>query len=135
MAESDWGSQSTYGTGTGNPSASPGDVKSRVQEAASKIGQSAASAVDSGRTAAAEHLHSTAEGLRSASDRLPGGPKVRDFANRTADGLDRTVRYLRDTQASDMWTDIQEGAKARPVPFLVGAVAIGFVAGRLLRRG
>jgi hypothetical protein len=135
MAESDWGPQSTYGTGAGNSSASPADVKSRVQDAASRIGQSAASAVESGRTTAADGLHTTAEGIRSASERLPGGPKVREFANRTADGLDRTVRYLRETQASDMWADIQEGAKARPVPFLVGAVAIGFVAGRMLRRG
>jgi hypothetical protein len=30
---------------------------------------------------------------------------------------------------------IQEGAKARPVPFLIGALALGFVAGRLMRRG
>ena len=106
-----------------------------MQQAASKLGQSAAHAVDSGRTTAAERLQSTADGLRSASERLPGGPKVRQFANRTADGLDRTVRYLRDRQASDMWMDVQQGAKARPVPFLIGAVAIGFVAGRMLRRG
>ncbi len=135
MAESDWGPQSTYGTGAGNPPAAPGDLKARVQDTASKLGQSAVNAVDAGRTTAAERLHSTAERLRSASEHLPGGPKVRDVANRTADGIDRTVRYLRDTQARDMWMDIQEGAKARPVPFLVGAVAIGFVAGRMLRRG
>jgi hypothetical protein len=91
--------------------------------------------VDSGRTTAAARLHSTAESLRSASNRLPGGPKVQQFANRTADGLDRTVRYLREHQAQDMWVDIQEGAKARPVPFLIGALALGFVAGRLMRRG
>jgi hypothetical protein len=110
-------------------------VKSRVQQAASKVGRSAADMVDSGRAAAAARLQSTADSLRSSSHKWPGGPKVRQFADRTADGLDRTVRYLREKQAHDMWVDIQEGAKARPVPFLLGALALGFVAGRMMRRG
>lgn len=110
-------------------------MKDRVQQAASKLSQSAAEAVDAKRSTAAARLQSTAESLRSASHRLPGGPKVQQFASRTADGLDRTGRYLRDHQARDMWFDIQEGAKARPVPFLVGALALGFVAGRMMRRG
>jgi hypothetical protein len=110
-------------------------MKHRVQEAASRLSRSAAEAVDAKRSTAAARLQSTAESLRSASHRLPGGPKVQEFAARTADGLDRTGRYLRDHQARDMWFDIQEGAKARPVPFLVGALALGFVAGRMMRRG
>ena len=137
MAETDWATPS-YTTGTTGPrdaSASVAGVKTRVQHAASRLGRSAADAVDSKRTTAAARLQRTAESLRSASARLPGGPKVQHFASRTADGLDRTGRYLRERQASDMWFDIQEGAKARPVPFLVGALALGFVAGRMMRRG
>jgi hypothetical protein len=100
----------------------------------SRLGQSAADAVDSGRRAAADGIQTAAETLRSATDRLPGGPAVREYANRTAEGLDRTVHYLRERNPRDMWMDLQEGAKARPVPFILGALALGFVAGRLLRR-
>jgi len=132
MAEREWSGESApYGAGTSTASG----LKDRVQETASNLGQSAAAAVDSGRAAAAKGMQSAVEGIRSASEHLPGGPKVRDFANRTADGLDRSARYLRERQPKDMWMDIQEGAKARPVPFLVGALAVGFVAGRMLRRG
>jgi hypothetical protein len=134
MAEREWSGQSgAYDAD--RSTASQADIKTRVQETASRISQSAADAVDSGRTAAAQGMQGAADSLRSASEHLPGGPKVRQFAHRTADGLDRTVRYLRERQARDIWMDIQEGAKARPVPFLVGALAVGFVAGRVLRRG
>ena len=133
MSEREWSGQSApYPGGT---STSASDLKGRVQETASRLGQSAVEAAEAGRSAAARGIQSTVDGIRSASEHLPGGPRVRDFANRTADNLDRGVQYLRERQAKDMWMDIQEGAKARPVPFLVGAVAIGFVAGRLLRRG
>lgn len=134
MAEREWSGQSaSFGDETAASSAA--DIKARVQETASKLGQSAVDALDSGRVAAADGVKSAADTLRSASEHLPGGPKVRQFADRTADGLDRTVNYLRDRRAKDMWMDIQDGAKARPVPFLVAALAVGFVAGRLLRRG
>lgn len=133
MAEREWSGQSaSYEAERATASQ---DIKTRVQKTASRLGQSAAGAVDSGRTAAAQGMQSAAERLRSASGHLPGGPKVQQFASRTADGLDRTVRYLREHHAQDIWNDIQKGAKARPVPFLVGALAIGFVAGRMLRRG
>ena len=102
---------------------------------ASRLGQSAADAVDMGRRAAVDGMETAADAVRSATDKLPGGPAVREFANRTAEGFDRTVHYLRETHPKDMWMDIQDGAKARPVPFLVGALALGFVAGRMLRRG
>ena len=131
MSEREWSGESVpYSGGT-----STSGLKDRVQETASRLGQSAADAVDASRAAAARGMQSAVDGIRSASEHLPGGPTARDFANRTADSLDRGMRYLRDRQAKDVWMDIQEGAKARPVPFLVGALAIGFVAGRMLRRG
>jgi hypothetical protein len=136
MADTDWVTpSSSYTTGSSADSSTVSGVKNRVQQAASRLSRSAADAVDASRSTAAARLQSTAETLRSASHRIPGGPKVQQFASRTADGLDRTGRYLRDRQARDMWVDIQEGAKTRPVPFLVGALALGFVAGRMMRRG
>ncbi len=134
MTEREWSGQaSSYGTAGSSSTSS--DLKTRVRDTASRLGQSATDAIESGREAAAHGIKSAADGLRQASSHLPGGPKVREFASRTADGFDRSVQYLRERHAKDMWMDIQEGAKARPVPFLVGALALGFVAGRMLRRG
>ena len=129
----------TYGTGsesfgTDVPQDSPSSTATRVRESAAKLGQKAVEAVDSGRSGAARGIHSTAETIRSAADSLPGGPKVRQFASQAAEKLDSTADYLREKQAKDMLEDLQEQTKAKPIPFLIGALAVGFIAGRMLRR-
>jgi hypothetical protein len=130
----------TYGTptesfGTDVPSSSTAGAAERVREEAARLGRRAVDAVESGRSGAARGIHSTAEGLRSAADRLPGGPKVRQFASQAADRLDHTADYLRERDARQILSDLEEQTKAHPVPFLIGALALGFVAGRLMRRG
>jgi hypothetical protein len=109
-------------------------AKERFRGGASRVGQKAAEAVDSGRGSAAQGLHSTARSLRSVADRMPSRPKVQQFATRAADRLEDGARYLREKPASDIWTDIQGQTRNRPTAFLLGALATGFLAGRLLRR-
>ena len=114
-----------------------GDLDSatkKLRDEASAIGQSALDAIDSGRGAAARGVHGTADVLRSAADALPGAPKVREFADGAARMLDGTAKYLRDRQPKDMLDDFHTRAKANPVAFLIGALAVGFLAGRMLRR-
>ena len=108
---------------------------SRLRDEASALGQNALDALDSGRGAAARGVQSTADALRSTADALPTSPKVKDFADGAARMLDGTARYLRDRQPKDMLGDFHAQAKANPVAFLIGAVAVGFLAGRMLRRG
>ena len=98
------------------------------------FGADAAEAVESGRDAAARGIHDAAEKIRSAADQLPGAEKVRHFASQAANTFDRTASYLRDTDAKDILDDFVEQTKARPMAFLIGAVAVGFVAGRMMRR-
>jgi len=106
----------------------------RLKDEASTLGQNALDALDSGRGAAARGVQSTADALRSTADALPGSPKVKDFADGAARVLDGTAKYLRDKQPKDMLGDFQAQAKANPVAFLIGALAVGFLAGRMIRR-
>jgi hypothetical protein len=59
---------------------------------------------------------------------------VRRFASQAADRLDGTAKYLDDRHVQDIVADLEKQTKANPVPFLLGAVALGFLAGRMLRR-
>jgi hypothetical protein len=106
----------------------------RLRDEASAIGQDALDAIDSGRAAAARGVRGTADVLRSAADALPGAPRVREFADGAARMFDGTAKYLRDRQPKDMLDDFHAQAKANPVAFLIGALAVGFLAGRMLRR-
>lgn len=102
---------------------------------AAAVGQKAVDAVESGRKGAARGIQDTADTLRSAADRLVDTPKVREFAGGAAKMLDGTAKYLRDKNAKDMLSDLQGQIKANPMVFLIGALAFGFVTGRMLRRG
>jgi hypothetical protein len=52
-----------------------------------------------------------------------------------ADSLESTASWLRNKNVRDMWSDVEGTIKDYPVAALLGAVVIGFAAGRLLRRG
>ena len=80
-----------------------------------------------------EGIHDTAESIRSVAHDLPGG-RMRDVASRTAETLDGAARYLRDTPGPQILEDLRAKARAHPVPFLLGALALGFFVGRLVRQ-
>jgi len=71
-------------------------------------------------------------GLSDTASRVT--EKVSDTASRVSEKVSETIddatSYLRD----DLWDDTQRIVKANPVAALVGAVAVGFIVGRLLRR-
>lgn len=48
--------------------------------------------------------------------------------------IDDAAAYFRDKEARDIWSDVEAQVKAYPVAALIGAVVVGFAAGRLLRR-
>jgi hypothetical protein len=61
--------------------------------------------------------------------------RTAEFTDGAAKVIDGTARYLRDSQATDMLAGLESKTKANPLAFLLGALAVGFVAGRMLRRG
>lgn len=66
-----------------------------------------------------------ANGIDTAASRLHSG----------ADSLENTASYLRKNKVGDMVDDISGLVKAYPTVALIGAVVVGFAAGRMLRRG
>lgn len=65
-----------------------------------------------------------AAGIDSAASTLQSG----------ADTLGNTASYIRKNKVGDMWSDIGGLVKAYPTVALIGAVVVGFAAGRMLRR-
>jgi hypothetical protein len=108
-------------------------ASNEVAAEATAMGQRATEVLDSGRQGAARGVQHTADAIRPAADRLPDRP--REVAGNAADMLDGTARYLREKRPQDMLSDLKEQTKANPVAFLLAAVAVGFLAGRMLRRG
>jgi len=120
--------ENRFKSGSGGFETASGEVASEV----AGVGQRAVEAIDSGRQGGARGVQQTADAIRSAADRLPERP--REFAGGAADALDGTARYLREKRPQDMLSDLKEQAKASPVAFLLAAAAVGFLAGRMLRR-
>ena len=105
----------------------------RAQEEAKHYGKRAMDAVESGRQSAANRLDSAASGIRARADSLPGGADVSRFARRAADRIDGAAQYLRDHEVKDMMSGVESFVKEHPAQALLGAVVVGFLAGRSMR--
>ena len=83
---------------------------------------------------AAKRMAGIAEAMRSAAHSLERseGDSIAVYANRAADQIDQLVQPIRDREWSEILADTEDFAKQRPVLFLLGATAIGFLAARLL---
>jgi hypothetical protein len=65
---------------------------------------------------------------------LPGGERVRDLANATADRLNTTADYMRTHDLNRMASDVEAVVKNNPGPALLVAAAFGFLLGRAMSR-
>jgi ElaB/YqjD/DUF883 family membrane-anchored ribosome-binding protein len=59
---------------------------------------------------------------------------IENAASTVRDRLDDTVSYFRGNDARAMADDLKSFVKSHPTQALIGAVALGFFAGRLIRR-
>jgi ElaB/YqjD/DUF883 family membrane-anchored ribosome-binding protein len=109
------------------------EAADRAQDQAAKFGQKAVEAIDSRRTGAASGLENAAAGIHSKADSLPGGEKVSGFAHQAADTMSGTAQYLRDHDVKDMASDLQKFVENHPLPAIIGAAVVGFLAGRAAR--
>ncbi len=104
------------------------------EDAITDMAGAGADTVNQGRDAAADGLESTASAVRASAERLPGGPKIQEFAHATADRLSSTADYMRTHDAARMVADLGGWVKHNPGPALVVAAAFGFLVGRALSR-
>jgi hypothetical protein len=110
------------------------DVTSKVKEKAGQMADKASDTVDKTRDQAAEGLDRAASALHHNAEDIPGGPKVVNVAHSVADGMESAAQYLREANFEDMKEGVLETCRKYPAQTLIGALAVGFLVGRAVRR-
>jgi ElaB/YqjD/DUF883 family membrane-anchored ribosome-binding protein len=111
-----------------------------AQRTASRIGEqvreAAESLLDEQKQRVAGAVHGLAEALRQASDTLEREQSgvAAHYADQAAAQIERLSETVRQQRLQDMLADAENFARRQPALFGVGAVAIGFLVGRLLSR-
>lgn len=83
----------------------------------------------------ARTLQSAACTLRKNAGTIPGGKNVTRLARTAAGKLDSAAVYVRGHDLQDVMGDVSKLVRRRPSQSLLAAAVVGFVAGRLVRRG
>ena len=110
------------------------DAGHEMREKMDHMAQSAKSKVEQGRRSTAGALDRAADALHRRADSIPGGRKASEFAHTTADKLQGTAHYIREHDFRDMMGDVETVIRRRPGQALLGALAIGFLVGRSMRK-
>jgi hypothetical protein len=82
----------------------------------------------------AERVSGVADALRNASESLDRSQNrvIARYVQQAAEQVDGFSRTLRNRRWNELLTDTEELARRQPTLFVLGAVATGFVLGRLL---
>ncbi len=91
---------------------------------------------DRGRELAAEGLDKVASTVRRLStDMQIDQPQIANVAMTAADKADEVARYLRDTDARQIISNVEDTARRQPLIFIGGAFLLGLAAARLMKAG
>jgi len=106
-------------------------ARQSVGDAANQAGDRAYDAAETGREGAASGLERAAAGIERRVGDAEGMPA--QAAERAAEGMQSAAGYLRQHDSQEIWQDVERYVQHNPVRSLIGAVAAGFVVGRILR--
>lgn len=91
---------------------------------------------DRGREMAADGLDKVAETVRRlSSDMQLDQPQIANVAATAADQADKVAQYLRDTDARQIISNVEDTARRQPLIFIGGAFLLGLAASRLIKAG
>jgi ElaB/YqjD/DUF883 family membrane-anchored ribosome-binding protein len=90
-------------------------------------------AVDAKRDTVAGGLDTVATQLRDRAETIPGGDKTTQVAQTAAAKIETASGYLRETEVSDMMSDVEGFVRSHPTESLVIALAAGFLVGRAIK--
>jgi len=110
------------------------DKVREVRDATFDAARAATKKVDEARPAVAERLDTAASIIEERAEGLPGGQKVKEFAQAAADSLSGTADYMRSHDARRMMADVQILVRNNPGPALLIAAVFGFMLGRTVVR-
>ena len=107
------------------------DVKETAKEKAVQAGEKATEVADQAREKTAEGAQSAADTIR---EQTAGKGGIQETVGTTAaDTMEKTATYLREHDTQTMLNDVETYIREHPTQAVIGAVAVGFVIGRILR--
>jgi hypothetical protein len=91
---------------------------------------------DRGRQLAADGLDKVAQTVRRVStDMQFDQPQIANVAMTAADQAGKVAQYLRETDARQIITNVEDTARRQPLIFIGGAFLLGLAASRLIKAG
>jgi hypothetical protein len=89
---------------------------------------------DRGRELAASGLQSAADSIRRVSlDMEADQPAIANAAETAAEQAERVATYLRDTDARQIISNVEQAARRQPILFLGGAFVLGVAVSRFMK--
>ena len=98
-----------------------------IKDKVAEVGRQAVEKIDAQREPAASTLGNTATSLHEQVE------KASTVAHATADKLQETADYVRETDVKAMMDDVADLVKRYPGQALAAAAAVGFLVGRLFQ--
>jgi hypothetical protein len=108
--------------------------KTRVAEVAGEAKRMAKFQAEKQIDHLADQLSALSRALRTTNEKaINAGSKSGFFGDSLIDSVSKTAESLRFRDIDQIVTDTISYAKARPVPYIIGAVALGFVGARFIK--
>jgi hypothetical protein len=107
------------------------DFASHAADRAKDFGKSAVNAADSATAKVGSGVESMADKLR---DSAPREGMMHNAANRVADTLERSGRYLEEEGLTGMADDLTGVIKRYPIPAVLVGIGVGYLIAHALRR-
>jgi hypothetical protein len=110
-------------------------VGGRIRDKSNELGRKAVASIDDRRVNVADGLEGAARGLHSRADAIAGGgERVSRATHEVADKVESASHYVRDKDAKEMLADVESMVRRHPTRSLLAVLAVGYLAGRALRR-
>jgi hypothetical protein len=112
----------------------------QLQGAASGLLDQAARTADAQASTTMTRIGQALDGVARAIDEAAGGmretqPEIANLVTTAGDRVSGAASYLRDHNASEALTEVQELARRQPALIVGGGLVLGIVLGRFLRTG
>ena len=127
--------QSTTGQAQEKVQEAAGKAQDQAQQAAGQAREQARQQLDQRSTQAGEQVNSTASDMRSVAEQLrqQGKDQPAKLAEQAADRAERVGGYLKDADTDRMLHDLEDFGRRQPMAVVLGGMALGFAASRLLK--
>jgi hypothetical protein len=112
-----------------------GQAQEKVQEAAGEAKNRVREQVDQRSTDAGQRVQATASDIRGVGDELrkQGKDQPAKVADQVAERAERLGSYLERSDGDTILRDIEDFGRRQPLAVMLGGVALGFAASRMLK--